>query len=36
MNNYFKAWIDICNHDEWDKDKENSWVNDIDKMKKEA
>ena len=34
MNNYFNAWIEICNHDEWDEKKEKSWVNNIDKMVK--
>ncbi len=34
MNNYFEAWIETCNHDEWDNEKDKSWINDIDKMKK--
>ena len=34
MDNYFKAWIEICNHEEWNEEKEKSWVNDIDKMKR--
>tara|TARA_X000000368_G_C23056630_1_gene724208 strand:- start:1630 stop:4083 length:2454 start_codon:yes stop_codon:yes gene_type:complete len=29
MNNYFQAWIEICNHDEWNKDKTKSWKFDL-------
>ena len=29
MNNYFMAWIEICNHEEWDKDKPKSWNSDL-------
>tara|TARA_X000000368_G_scaffold71295_1_gene51948 strand:+ start:4261 stop:6720 length:2460 start_codon:yes stop_codon:yes gene_type:complete len=29
INNYFKAWIEICNHSEWEKNKPKSWQLDI-------
>ena len=33
MNNYFKAWIEICNHKEWDKNKSESWTKELSKKK---
>ena len=33
MNNYFKAWIDTCNHKEWDNKKPESWSKDLSKKK---
>ncbi len=29
FNNYFKAWIEICNHKDWDENKPNSWSKEI-------
>ena len=33
MNNYFKAWIDICNHKEWSENKKDSWTLELNKKK---